>query len=780
VPICAICGSISLGNQVFIELGDDGIELVAEELVHFAEAALGIEGGVFEVFALKTEGGSDVVADHLQPSGLGFIKRLAGILAENPVAVVAADGGVEGREGFIEAGGAADEGDEGSQLGERAGVFRQGIEAGVSFPDAERCEFGRVDLNGGEDFLDLGEGHFLAALGLLVVDREGGELILVLFQKGGEVGSHDVGVFAGISIPLGAKQDIERVVVDGLEIGGAGLDDEIDGGSGERLGGGCDEFLLGSLAGKGAGFGAFLLAVEFEGFFLNGIAVNGGEEVFDDGVERNATCLFCDLFLLLRGELALDAGEAAGERGDCVGIIGTHDNLHSKILEGDGGLGDERGASGFKRLGDADGIDDDVMGLGGLGRGAGLAQGIVIEGTSPPPFHLLKVALGFHIAHEEQAFERFHIGAGGDHVHGDGDARVEVVAEGDDGLGVFLVLVGDLFAEAVLLVEFLADDLDDVVGVGVGLGEDEGFRNFLTVGKERGQGVAEGPDHSADLGGADDVAVELFGAVFLVLVFLFPAFGTGELFAFLDETFEDGSAALGDFGFDEEDFVADVHAIGDGLLVGVFRDDVLFEEGEGAVVRGGGEADEEGVEVFDDLAPEVVDGAVAFIDDDEVEVLDGDFLVVGDGKGFLAARSGLGGVVLLVGGVEFLALEDGIHPLDGGDADLCILRHVGGLEALDGVELGELAVVVVRGESHELLLCLLAEVLGIDEEENALGACVFKQAVNGSDGSECFPGAGGHLDEGAGTGGFKGDFLFGDGIDLAVAQSFDLERGEIL
>ena len=44
----------------------------------------------------------------------------------------------------------------------------------------------------------------------------------------------------------------------------------------------------------------------------------------------------------------------------------------------------------------------------------------------------------------------------------------------------------------------------------------------------------------------------------------------------------------------------------------------------------GGEADEEGIEVFEHLPPEIVDGAVAFVGDDEVEGLDGDGGVVGD------------------------------------------------------------------------------------------------------------------------------------------------------
>ncbi len=63
---------------------------------------------------------------------------------------------------------------------------------------------------------------------------------------------------------------------------------------------------------------------------------------------------------------------------------------------------------------------------------------------------------------------------------------------------------------------------------------------------------------------------------------------------------------------------------GDGLKV------VLMEEAECLRTGGGGEADQVGVEVFEDLTPHAVDGPVALVDDDEVEVLDRNVRVVGD------------------------------------------------------------------------------------------------------------------------------------------------------
>jgi len=49
-------------HQLPVEFLDQLVHLIAEELVHFAETALGIEGGVVEVVAFEAEGGDDVVA----------------------------------------------------------------------------------------------------------------------------------------------------------------------------------------------------------------------------------------------------------------------------------------------------------------------------------------------------------------------------------------------------------------------------------------------------------------------------------------------------------------------------------------------------------------------------------------------------------------------------------------------------------------------------------------------------------------------------------------------
>jgi len=142
-------------------------------------------------------------------------------------------------------------------------------------------------------------------------------------------------------------------------------------------------------------------------------------------------------------------------------------------------------------------------------------------------------------------------------------------------------------------------------------------------------------------------------------------------------------------------------------------DDVLVEEAKGALVRRGGEADEEGIEVVEHQLPQVVDGAVALVDDDEIESLDGRAGVVVHHLGLALRLSQLVQRHILGRVVDGLTGEDGIQPLDGGDAHLGVRVDVGRGQALHVVQLGELAPVVGRRVGHELLMRLLAEIAGI-------------------------------------------------------------------
>ena len=101
-----------------------------------------------------------------------------------------------------------------------------------------------------------------------------------------------------------------------------------------------------------------------------------------------------------------------------------------------------------------------------------------------------------------------------------------------------------------------------------------------------------------------------------------------------------------------------------------------------------------GVEVLEDLPPEPVDGAVAFVGDDEVEGLDGDGWIVGDVlRAVVGAADFVGGEFVGVFG-QFLAAEHGVEPLDGADGDAGDgVEFVGG-EVLDVVDGGEFPSVV--------------------------------------------------------------------------------------
>ena len=201
--------------------------------------------------------------------------------------------------------------------------------------------------------------------------------------------------------------------------------------------------------------------------------------------------------------------------------------------------------------------------------------------------------------------------------------------------------VGDLLAEVVALAELLACDADDVVGVGIVLGEDQGLRHLVAVREGlRQHPVSELPQHRADLALRDHVAVELVGGVGEILVEQLQPFSAcqpvAHVYVEAGLIGGDGGALLGDGRLDAVHVEVDVHPVDHRLVVSVLHDEVLVEEADGAAGGGGGQADEEGVEVEEHPAPEVIDGTVALVDDDEVEELRRHGDVVGHVGGFAA------------------------------------------------------------------------------------------------------------------------------------------------
>ena len=142
----------------------------------------------------------------------------------------------------------------------------------------------------------------------------------------------------------------------------------------------------------------------------------------------------------------LGKGLAAGRGGDAGFLFGIERLLHARESRGQGRegvfvafperdaeedafeflgrLAIERARIGLVALADADGIDDDEVGLGPRFRAG---DGLQIGGrkdAGAAPFHLLEIDAAAHVAQKDEALERFHVGAGGDHIDGDGDAEL--------------------------------------------------------------------------------------------------------------------------------------------------------------------------------------------------------------------------------------------------------------------------------------------------------------------------------------------------------------------
>jgi len=314
--------------------------------------------------------------------------------------------------------------------------------------------------------------------------------------------------------------------------------------------------------------------------------------------------------------------------------------------------------------------------------------------------------------------------------------------------------------------------------VAVVFGEGEGFGYFCPAGENVSEKpVAEGAHDGANLAGRDDAAVKLIGVVGDVLVGQLPAHLARLAVAVVHlKAGVDDAAVLGDERADGVEVEIDVDAVGDGALEGVLHDEVLVEEAECLLGGRGREADERGVKVFQYLAPEIVDGAVTFVGDDEIESLDGDGCVVRDWLGWALEHFKRRAGELIELGVELLALEHGVEPLDGGDADLGHRIDAAGLQVLHVVKLGEDAAVVGCAEGLELLESLSPKIAAIDQEEDAAGTGELDEAVEGVACGVSLAGAGGHLDKGAAAAVAQRVFESLDCSDLRGAQAEADER----
>jgi hypothetical protein len=163
----------------------------------------------------------------------------------------------------------------------------------------------------------------------------------------------------------------------------------------------------------------------------------------------DAAAGFLDAGLGLGVELLGEAHQPVGEGEHGVVVAAAHGHALQQVLERHAGLLFQRPAFGLEGFLHAHGVDQHEAGLGAVRAVADALEAVAVEAAHAAALHLFVVAAA-HVAHEQQHFQRLHVGAGGDHVHGHGDARVVVVAEaGEHAVGVFLGAVGDLLAEGV-------------------------------------------------------------------------------------------------------------------------------------------------------------------------------------------------------------------------------------------------------------------------------------------------------------------------------------------
>ena len=148
------------------------------------------------------------------------------------------------------------------------------------------------------------------------------------------------------------------------------------------------------------------------------MAYHGAQRTAGDRVQFGA---------LVRRDLRLQGGEPRCEGGGLV--LGDREvgGLLQQLGQADRPVAVQRRLDEVV-LGDADRVDEHEARLLLRVRRDGLEVG-VRDGAGAAALHLLEVLRRADVAHEEHALQRLDVGAGGDHVHGDGDAQRGAGAE---------------------------------------------------------------------------------------------------------------------------------------------------------------------------------------------------------------------------------------------------------------------------------------------------------------------------------------------------------------
>ena len=604
----------------------------------------------------------------------------------------------------------ADDGDQVRKLRHGAPLDLFRLPDGIAFPQALDGDALRLQL-----FIqgfELCDRHGTVLVPLIVNDPQGKDLILVLLDKRMEGLEDAVCIRLLVGIIPGKEHRVDIHGIDDLLMAAAHILDVIANiRMIEGLHGLLDQRLFCLIHAALLVLSRLMIVGQIDtGFRGYDIWVKSIQQPLGD-VPGAAADGAAEFGALPVGHLAVEPDHTVCKGCEGVLILCTHGHIQHQFLHADGGLALQRAGLGLFGFRDANGVHDHKMILVLRGGRRHLLQIVLAEGAGAAPLHLLKIILAADVAHKDQALDGLHIRPRGDHVNGNGNTGIIIVAEGaENGLRT-IRLTGDLLAELIALAKLLPDDLNDIIRMAVGLGEDQRLGHFAAMREKlREQVVPERSDHGTDLAGIHNVPIQLCRGIDQVFVHLFPALCAGQAVPILDLLLQDHRTVFRNIGLNEEDILTDIDTINNGLLTGILADHVLVEKGKGTLVWRSGQANDEGVEIFQHLVPNVVDRPMAFIDDDAVEKLRGNLFVIDDLFCGLCVGSGLlEEGFFLCGFIHFLTLQDGVHPLNGADADLDVIGDIGAVQAANTVKLGKGAVVVIRRIGKEFPLRLLAQ-----------------------------------------------------------------------
>ena len=195
----------------------------------------------------------------------------------------------------------------------------------------------------------------------------------------------------------------------------------------------------------------------------------------------------------------------------------------------------------------------------------------------------------------------------------------------------------------------------------------------------------------------------------------------------LDHLLHNECTVFRDTGFNQIDVLADINAIQHGLFPRILTDKVLVEVANRPGVRRGSQTDDKRIKIGQHLTPDVINRAVALVYDDAIKKFWWNFGIVHNFfRGFAFCRDILCKRCFFCLFVQFFPFEDGVHPLDRTDADLCIRRNVRAFQPVDVIQLREIPWVVIGLVCQEFTFCLLSKAACIHKKEDAVHSAVFQ------------------------------------------------------